>query len=185
MSSAVFYFSTIMNMNKKKIFISFYQYDCDNPNIIAFDTFKAAQREARKDIRKSLPNRKDWKEYLDQFEINGHVSINRIVIFAGTIEYRQKLPTPENWILMIEKHVDALSDAEASADTELFESFEAAEKALKLHVEHEISNACLTPENIVDLQAAMPIHMTGEGKARELLWKSTYLNMRCSVYHPE
>ncbi len=174
-----------MTKNKQEIFISFYQYDCDDPEIIAFDTFEAAQREAKKDIRKAVSDKKEGKEYLDAFDMDGHVSINKIVIFAGTIEYRRSLPAPENWILLIEKNVDALSDDDAVADTELFESFEAAENALKLHIRDEIRRVNLTPEEISRNEWDRPISTTGEGKTRQLLWKSTYLNMRYSVYRLE
>ncbi len=173
-----------MKKTKHDLYTSFYQCDCDDPKIIAFDTFEAAQREAKKDIRNAVSDKKERKEYLDQFDIDGHVSIDKIVIYAGAIEYRRSQPAPENWILLIEKNVDALSDGEAMADTELFESFEAAENALKLRIAREIEDANLIPEGVIDLQT-VPVYKTGEGKARRLLWKSKYLNRRCSVYRQE
>ena len=74
---------------KKKLFISFYQYDMDDPEIIGFDSIEAAKKEARKDIRRALTNRKDWKEHLESFERDGSVTIGDILIYAREIKYRQ------------------------------------------------------------------------------------------------
>ena len=76
------------NKNKKRLFISFYQYDVDDPIIIGFDSMEAARKEAKKDIRKALPERKDWKEYLESFTMNDCVTIDEIIIYVGEIKYR-------------------------------------------------------------------------------------------------
>ncbi len=75
--------------NKHKLYISFYQYYYDDPKIIAFDTFEAAKREAKKDIRETVSDKKERKEYLGQFDIDGYVSIGKIIIYAGIIEHRR------------------------------------------------------------------------------------------------
>lgn len=77
--------------NKKKLFVSFYQYDMDDPVIIGFDSIEEARKEAKKDIRQALPNRKDWKEYLGTFEKNGYVAIDDILISAREVKYHPSI----------------------------------------------------------------------------------------------
>ena len=75
-------------MKKKTKFISFYQYDCDDPVIITHDLPEAARKEARKDIRRTVINRQERKESLKHFDQHGSVSFDKIVIFASECEYR-------------------------------------------------------------------------------------------------
>lgn len=79
--------------NIKRLFISFYQYDADEPVIIGFDSIEAAREAAREDIRQALPDKTEWKTHLELFDNNGYVTIGEIHIYATEIRYCQSTPT--------------------------------------------------------------------------------------------
>ncbi len=170
-----------MKKTKKKTFISFYQYDIDDPVIVVFDTPEEARKEARKDIRATATNTRDRKEYLAEFEARGSVTIGDVVIYAAECDYRPSEPRYA-FVLETVQSGDAMSEREADTDVELFATFEDAEAVLKVSIAAAIADASLDDEEIREFKLDDPIRRNGTGDDLRLSWHSTYLNRRYRVY---
>ena len=89
--STVRFFSDMSQPQKQYKYISYYQYEYDDPDIIVFDTMRAARADARRTLESILEEPEEKAEALEYFDQHGHSDIEKYSIFASKCEYQPVL----------------------------------------------------------------------------------------------